>query len=102
MKVIEITDDSFAATVLDSPRPVLLDFSATWCGPCARMAPIVEALAAAHPEIAVCHINVDESPALAAAYDIESIPTVLALKDGRVVGKTVGVVSADALLALLN
>ena len=91
MSVLEITVDNFEQEVLQSDKPVLIDFWATWCGPCRMMGPVVEEFAADHPEIKVSKVNVDEQMPLAAAFGIESIPTLIAIKDGKTVGTVVGV-----------
>jgi len=89
--VNEVNDTSFDAEVLRSAQPVLVDFWAPWCGPCRRIAPIVEELATQHSGSAkVVKINVDESPRIAAEYAIHSIPTVMIFKNGDVVDRFVG------------
>jgi thioredoxin 1 len=86
-----ITTSTFADTVLKSEKPVLVDFWAPWCGPCRMVGPVVEKLsrdlAATH---VVAKINVDEEPDLAAQFGVQSIPTLLLFKGGKVVAKTVG------------
>ena len=100
MSVLEITVDNFEQEVLKSDKPVLIDFWATWCGPCRMMGPVVDAFAAEHPEIKVGKVNVDEQMPLAAAFGIESIPTLVAIKDGKNVGVLVGVRTKEDLAAL--
>ena len=90
MSVLELTMENFEQEVLKSERPVLIDFWATWCGPCRMMGPVVDAFAEEHPEIKVGKVNVDDQPQLAGAFGIESIPTLIAIKDGKAVGKVVG------------
>ena len=79
-KVIEIAEENFEEEVLKSELPVLVDFWAPWCGPCRMMGPIVEELAEENLEIKVCKLNVDEASDIARKYEIESIPTLIALK----------------------
>ena len=102
MSVIIINKDNFEKTVLESEKPVLLDFYATWCGPCKLIAPTVHEIAEEYPSILVGKINVDEEPELARAFGIASIPTVVAVENGEVTGQSVGLVEKAKLLALLN
>lgn len=89
--VARLTNDNFEAEVMKSDRPVLVDFSATWCGPCQMLAPVVDEIAAERGEtLKVGKVDVDEAPDLAARYGITSIPALLLFKGGSVVGSTVG------------
>ena len=101
MAEIKITKENFEQEVLKADCPVLLDFWATWCGPCRMIAPIVEEIAKENASIKVGKVNVDEEEALAVAFGIESIPTILIIKEGRVTAKAVGFRSKAELLALL-
>ena len=100
MSVLEITVENFEQEVLQSDKPVLIDFWATWCGPCRMMGPVVDEFAAEHPEIKVGKVNVDEQMPLAAAFGIESIPTLVAIKDGKAVDMLIGVRGKEDLVAL--
>lgn len=102
MAVLTITKENFEEEVLKSDKPVLLDFWATWCGPCRMVGPLIEQIAAEHPEIKVGKINVDEQNELAGAFRVMSIPTLVAVKDGKVVNQTVGVQPKAQILALLD
>ena len=102
MAVLIITKENFEEEVLKSDKPVLLDFWATWCGPCRMVGPVIEQIAAEHPEIKVGKINVDEQNELAGAFRVMSIPTLVAVKDGKVVNQTVGVQPKAQILALLD
>ncbi|MEE0230636.1 MAG: thioredoxin [Peptococcaceae bacterium] len=102
MAVLTITKENFEEEVLKSDKPVLLDFWATWCGPCRMVGPVIEQIAAEHPEIKVGKINVDEQNELAGAFRVMSIPTLVAVKDGKVVNQTVGVQPKAQILALLD
>ncbi len=89
---IQITDDNFKDTVINSDKPVLLDFWAEWCGPCRMIGPVVEELSKQYEGQAVIgKVNVDENPETAIQYGIRSIPTLLIFKNGQVVDKQVGV-----------
>ena len=102
MAVLKITKDNFEKEVLQSDKPVLIDFWASWCGPCRMVAPTIEAIAAEVKDKVVGKINVDEEPELAQRYGIMSIPTLVVVKNGNVVKRTVGVQQKQALLDLLE
>ncbi|MDD6478443.1 MAG: thioredoxin [Oscillospiraceae bacterium] len=102
MAEVKITKDNFEAEVINSEKTVLIDFWATWCGPCRMIAPIVEQIAEENEDIKVGKINVDEEPELASAFRIESIPTLIVVKNGEVVNMAVGYKQKDEILALLK
>ena len=87
MAAIEITAENFEHEVLNSDKPVLLDFWAIWCGPCMMLSPVVEEVAEEHPEIKVGKVNTDEQPALAQKFGITAIPALFVVKDGQIVVK---------------
>ena len=97
----EITTANFETEVLKSEKPILIDFWATWCGPCKTMAPIVEEIAEERTDIKVCKIDVDQEPELARQYRVMSIPTFLVFKDGEGVKRDMGVMSKDELEGLI-
>ena len=101
MSVINITKENFEQEVLRSEKPVLLDFYADWCGPCRMVAPTVHEIAEENDYIKVGKINVDENPDLATEYGVMSIPTLIVVKDGKVVNQAVGGRSKAAILAML-
>ena len=90
MSVLHITKDNFEQLVLQSERTVLLDFWATWCGPCRMVAPIVEEIAAEREDVVVGKINVDEELVLAASFGISSIPTLVVMRGGKVAATAIG------------
>ena len=96
-----ITKANFEELVLNNPKPVLLDFWATWCGPCRMGAPIVEEIAAERQDILVGKVNVDEEMELAMQFGIVSIPTLIVMKDGKVANKAVGYMPKAQILQLL-
>lgn len=101
MSVLTITQNNFENEVLNSDKPVLLDFWASWCGPCRMLSPVVDEIAEENPQIKVGKINVDEEGDLAASFGVMSIPTLVVIKNGQVVNQSVGVVPKQKILAML-
>ena len=101
MAVINITTDNFQQEVVAASQTVLVDFWATWCGPCQMMGPILEELATKHPEIKVGKINVDEQPELAMQFQIDAIPALMVFKGGKAAAQTVGLQPIENLEQLL-
>ena len=98
---IELTAKNFNEEVLESPLPVLVDFWATWCGPCRMIAPTVEEIAAEYDgKVKVGKVNVDDEPELASAFGIDSIPTLMVFKNGEVAGTLVGLRKKEDIVAL--
>ncbi|MDD7185121.1 MAG: thioredoxin [Ruminococcus sp.] len=102
MSVITITNDNFQSEVMESEKNVLLDFWASWCGPCRMVSPIVDEIAEENPDIKVGKINVDEQPELAGAFQIQSIPTLVAIKNGRIADVAVGARDKKSILAMVK
>ena len=102
MAELNITSANFKSEVLESDKPVIVDFWATWCGPCRMLGPVVEELAEEHPEIKVCKVNVDDEPDLAQEYGVMSIPFVASFKGGQLHKSSVGVQPKEAILSLLD
>ena len=101
MSVIHVNKNNFQEEVLLSDKPVLLDFWATWCGPCRMVSPILDEIAAQHSDIKVGKINVDEQPELAAQFRVMSIPTLVVMKNGRIVQQAVGARPKAQILSML-
>ena len=102
MAVTVITEGNFESEVVNSDKPVLLDFWAEWCGPCRMLSPVVEEVASEHPEVKVGKVNVDEQPKLATRFGVSSIPTLFFFKDGKPVGTMVGAQPKAAIERLLS
>ena len=101
MSVIHINKSNFQNEVLNSEKPVLLDFWASWCGPCRMVSPIVDEIAAERNDIKVGKVNVDEQPELAGQFGVMSIPTLVVMKGGKVVNQMVGARPKAQILAML-
>lgn len=101
MSAINVNKNNFGQEVLNSDKPVLLDFWASWCGPCRMVAPVLEEIAAERSDIKVGKINVDQEPELAAQFGVVSIPTLVVMKDGRIVNQAVGARPKAQILAML-
>ncbi len=101
MKEIKLNKENFEAEVLNSDKPVLIDFWATWCGPCRMIAPIIEEIANENDNIKVCKVNVDEESELASTFKVSSIPTLVVIKDGKVTNTAVGYMSKENILKLI-
>ena len=101
MSVININKNNFQEVVMHSDKPVLLDFWASWCGPCRMVSPILDEIAAERSDIKVGKINVDEQPELAVQFGVMSIPTLVVMKNGKVVNQAVGTRPKAQILAML-
>lgn len=101
MAVLTITKDNFQTEVMQSDKPVLLDFWATWCGPCRMVSPVVDEIAEERTDIKVGKINVDEQGELAQQFGVMSIPTLVVIKNGQIVNQSVGAKPKNAILAML-
>jgi len=102
MSAININKNNFNQLVLESEKPVLLDFWAPWCGPCRMVVPIVEEIAAENADILVGKVNVDEEAELASRFSVMSIPSLFVLKQGKIVSQSVGAKSKEQILDMLK
>ncbi len=102
MSVYTITKENFQQEVLESEKTVLLDFWASWCGPCRMVSPIVDEIALEAPNIKVGKINVDEEQELAAAFQVMSIPTLVVMKNGKIMKQAMGARPKKQILAMLD
>ena len=101
MSVLNITQNNFREEVLQSDKPVLLDFWASWCGPCRMVSPIVDEIAGERADVKIGKINVDEQRELAANFQIMSIPTLVVMKEGKVVNQAIGARPKSQILSML-
>ena len=101
MSAISVNKNNYGQEVLNSDKPVLLDFWESWCGPCRMVSPIVDEIAAERSDIKVCKINVDEQPELAARFGVMSIPTLVVMRNGKVINQAVGARPKAQILAML-
>ena len=101
MKVLHVNKDNFHNEVLNSEKPVLLDFFASWCGPCRMVGPILDEIAEEREDIKVCKVDIDEQPELASRFRIMSVPTLMVLKDGNIVDQSIGAKPKHQILAMV-
>ena len=102
MAIQEINGSDFEAVVLKSDKPVLVDFNATWCGPCRMLKPVLEEVAEERPDVKVVGIDIDENPELAREYSIYSIPCLIVFRDGMEAERSVGLIPKENVLELLD
>ncbi len=102
MSVLTITKDNFHSEVLKSEKPVLIDFWASWCGPCRMLSPVVDEIAEETDDVKIGKVNIDEQPELAEKFGVMSIPTLIFIKDGKVDDKSVGVKPKSAILNMIR
>ncbi|MDD3064444.1 MAG: thioredoxin [Massilibacteroides sp.] len=102
MSVLQITKNNFDTEVMNSEKPVLIDFWASWCGPCKMLSPVVDEIAEETTDVKVGKVNVDEQPELARQFGVMSIPTLVLIKDGKVAEQSVGVKPKDTILKMIK
>lgn len=102
MAIIHLTADNFDNEVLNSDKPVLIDFFANWCGPCKMLSPILEEIAGERDDIKICKVNVDEEMQLASAFNVSSIPLLVLIKDKKVVAHSLGYQPKSQLLDMIQ
>ena len=100
--VIKLTKETFDSEVMSSDKPVLVDFWASWCGPCRMLSPIIDEIAEETTDAKICKVNVDEQPDLAQRYGVMSIPTLILFKNGEAVERSLGAKPKAAVLAMLK
>lgn len=102
MSIVNLTRNNFKTEVMQSDKTVLIDFWAEWCGPCRMMSPVIDEVAETLSDVKVCKVNVDEASDLASMFGIESIPTLVVIKNGQTVNKSIGLISKEQVLKLFN
>ena len=101
MEIIKVNSQNFEEEVIKSEKPVLIDFYADWCGPCKMLSPIIDEIAEENSEIKVVKVNVDDSQDLAMKYQVMSIPTLVVIKNGEEVNRSVGLIDKSQVLNLI-
>ena len=102
MSIVNLTRNNFKTEVMQSDKTVLIDFWAEWCGPCRMMSSVIDEVAETLSDVKVCKVNVDEASDLASMFGIESIPTLVVIKNGQTVNKSIGLISKEQVLQVLN
>ena len=101
MKALHINKDNFHKEVINSDKPVLLDFFASWCGPCRMVAPILDEIAEEREDIKVCKVDIDEQPELASRFRVMSVPTLMVMKNGQIMEQSIGAKPKHQILAMV-
>lgn len=102
MSEIILTSENYESEVMESDKPVLIDFWASWCGPCKMLSPVIEEIANEHPEIKVCKVNVEEEEELSAKFDVDSIPYLVVMKNGEITATSLGFKPKAQILDMLK
>lgn len=102
MSIINITDANYQSEVVESEVPVLMDFHATWCGPCKMLAPVLDQVVAEVTNAKICKVDVDQAPALAQKFNVVSVPTLVVINKGEMVAFEPGVKNKNAIIEMLN
>ena len=101
MKVLHINKDNFHNEVINSDKPVLLDFFASWCGPCRMVSPILDEIAEEREDIKVCKVDIDQQPELASRFRVMSVPTLMVMKNGQIMEQSIGAKPKHQILAMV-
>ena len=102
MSAMHLNQNNFHKEVMESEKPVLLDFFASWCGPCRMVGPVLDAIAEERPDIKVCKVNIDEEPELASQYRVMTVPTLMVVKNGEIINRSSGAKPKGKILEMLS
>ncbi len=102
MSVLQVNKNNFSSEIINSEKPVLIDFYADWCGPCKMLSPIIDEIARSNSDVKVVKINIDKEPDLANRYDVMSIPTLVLVNSGKIINRSVGLQPKENIMKMIS